>query len=107
MSNNGKLQNPDALHPSTPDTVALVDAVGARYEQLRREWKRIRGVDLKIPKTLHIELGIVKKVWSRHRSGDMRNSLSELRATKVLAQWTVDVNKVLRNQEPEIIEWKD
>ena len=95
------LQHGNMLKPSEPDTVALADAVESRFLDLCGSWQRIRGVDLPLPQILDSDLLRWREMLVRHRKGDFRNTESELKSVKVVAQWTLDMNAELRNQKPQ------
>ena len=97
----------NVLHPSEPDTVELGYAVEQRFLDLLSAYQRIHGEVLNIPIQLDRDILRWREMRIRHRGGDLQNTDSELTSTKVIAQWTLDVNAKLRNQKPVTIEWKD
>jgi hypothetical protein len=102
---NGKPIHLNVLKPSTADAIALAQAVEERFLDLCSNWQRIRGEEMPIPKSLDHDLMLWRTARVRHKRGDFRNTEAELRATKAVAQWTVDRNCELRNQEPRTVDW--
>lgn len=100
------LQHVHVLKPSHPDTVALGSCVENRYIDLAGLYRRLRGMDLIPPVSLHGDLRHWRNMRRRHRAKDYRNSEAELRATQTVASWTVDLNCELRNQERESLAWE-
>ena len=94
------------LKPSEMDTISLADAVESRFLDLCHAWMRIRAVHLPIPSELDKDLLLWRTMRVRHKRGDFRNTDDELRATRAVAQFTVDYNRTLRNQPPEKVTWK-
>ena len=95
------------LHPSDLDTVELGQAVEDRFLDLCGTYLRIRGETLPIPQQLYPDMLRWREMRVRHRAGDLRNTESELRSVKALAQWTVDENLALRGQQAVVVEWKE
>jgi hypothetical protein len=106
---NGKLptRHKDALRPSSPDDVALADAVEARFLDLCVAWLRVKGVELTPPQSLDGAVLLWRRMRVRHKQGDFRNSDSELKAVKEVAQWTLDCQCELRNQPKQTLVWKE
>lgn len=109
--NNGKKRkdnrHTNKLVPSDKDGILLCAAVQTRFLDLCESYRRIRGVDLIPPPELDSDMYLWRQMTVRHKSGDYRNTLDELNAVKRVAQWTVDVNSLLRGQEPVALEWKE
>jgi len=95
------------LKPSSKDTLLLFTAVGERMEDVIGTWRRVNQTDLLIPEVLYTEVQFWNRMKVRYEKGDMRNTRDELRALRLLAQWSLDMNCKLRNQVPKIIQWKD
>lgn len=93
------------LQKSSADDIALSMAVQSRFVELCGAYRRIRGVDLVPPSDLDSDLFHWRTMAVRHRQGDFRNSEEELKSLRTIAQWTVDVNRELRNQPPQKIDW--
>lgn len=102
-----KIRHFDRLYPSIPDTIALAEAVESRFLDLCAAYRRIRGVDLAIPKELDGDMLRWRQLRVRHKQNDFRNTEAELEATKEIATWTVQVNSALRNQGPKHIVWRE
>ena len=93
------------LSPSSVDTVKLSLAVDSRFRDLFDAYLRIRGVMLSMPRELDKDMLRWREMFIRHRKGDYRNTHSELRSLRTIAQWTVDVNRSIRNQKPMKVIW--
>ncbi len=93
------------LFQSNPDTVALGEAVESRFLTLCEGWARKRGEKLPISKSVHRDLFCWRQMRVRHRQGDNRNTLSELKSMKAMAQWTVTMNCELRGQDDKQVAW--
>lgn len=128
---NGKLRHINVLRPSSPDTVALGQAVEERFLTVLELYFRHNGKQLIPPTSLDPDMLRWRQMRIRHRcpccqgkrvliikdrmccdncgfAGDYRNTEAELRSTQAIAQWTVDVNARLRGQpSPGLIQWKD
>ena len=102
---NGRLIHTQALQPSSQDTIALADAVESRFLNLCASWLRVNGVTIPIPEHLNTDLMLWRAIRVRHKRGDFRSTDDELKATKVIGQWTVDMNNLLRNQPEMKINW--
>jgi hypothetical protein len=89
------------------DAYELGAAVETRFLDLCKSWLRIKQEEVPIPDSMNRDLLLWRQMRVRHKQGDRRNSESELRATKTIAQWTVDMNNTLRNQPEAIVQWKD
>jgi hypothetical protein len=103
----GELRHKDMLHPSSQDDVALADAVEQRFLDVCGSWLRVKGVELVPPESLNSDMLLWRRMRVRHNQGDFRNSDSELKATQVVAQWTLDCQCELRNQPKQTIKWRD
>lgn len=95
------LQHGSMLKPSEQDTVALAMAVEDRFLDLCGAWLRVKGVEIPIPESMNPDMLRWREMRVRHRRGDFRNSEAELKSTKAIAQWTLDMNASLRNQQPQ------
>ncbi len=84
---------------STADCIALGQAVEERFLDLCHAHLRIRGCELPIPRSLDSDVLRWRAMRIRHKRGDFRNTESEWSSTKAVAQWTLDVNSQLRNQQ--------
>lgn len=95
----------DPLLSSTPDMIALAEAVESRFLKLCEGWLHKRGEKLPISKLVHRDLFRWRQMRVRHRQGDNRNTQSELKSTKAIAQWTVTMNCELRGQPDKQLVW--
>lgn len=95
----------DLLKPSTPDTIALSDAIESRFKSLCHAYARLRGMELGIPKKLDSDFLRWRTMAVRHKKGDFRNTISERQSIQTIAQWLVDTNAAIRNQPAKVIEW--
>ena len=102
-----KMQNNNALLPSSVDSIQLAEAIEYRYFEITALHERINGTELMFPKELDQAVISWREVRVRHKAGDYRNSEEELRMIKIIAQWTVDVNNSLRNQPTKKIAWSN
>ena len=104
---NGKAIHKDQLTASSPDTVALAEAVESRFLDVCGSWLRIKGIELVPPPSMNNAMLLWRTMRVRHNGGDYRNSLAELQATKDVAQWTLDCQCELRNQPKKTLTWKE
>lgn len=95
------------LSDSMMDTVALAQAVEERFELLLASWLQKRGMPLLPPASLDRALLGWRMMRVRHKGGDLRNTLDEVKCTREVAQWTVEMNCILRNQPVKRIDWGD
>ncbi len=93
------------LFHSTPDVIALAEAIESRFLTLCEGWLKKRGKKLPISKSVHRDLFRWRVMRVRHRQGDNRNTQSELKSTKFIAQWTITMNCELRGQDDKQIAW--
>jgi len=98
---------PDVLVPSNSDCIQLAEAVNDRVQDLMRTHRVMQGMDLHAPVEMKSDFVRWQAMLKRHRSGDMRHRKSELMATRAVAQWSVNVQRALRNQPPELVEWRE
>jgi len=91
---------------SSPDTIALGDAVEHRFLNLCQSWLRMRREELFIPSEIDSAMLLWRKMMIRHAQGVFLNTDDELQALKTVAQWTVDMNCNLRGQDHKKVEWK-
>ena len=87
------------LRPSTKDHSALAAAVEDKFLLLCRAHESIRGVQLRVPKSLWSAFFLWRAMRVRHKRGDRRHTAAELSAVKEVAEWTLDVNWELRGQK--------
>lgn len=103
---NGVIIHTDTLGISLMDDIALCEAVEHRFLTLCKVYLQMRGVALIPPKELNADMLRWRQMRGRHRIGDFRHSMDELKSTQRIAQWTLDVNSKLRNQEHITLEWE-
>lgn len=94
------------LLPSTADTVALAQAVEERFVEVCSTYLRVRGDLLTPPAGLNQDMLRWRQMRVRHKRGDFRNTEAEIQSVRTIAQWTVDINCKIRNQEPKKIQWE-
>ena len=97
----------DQLKPSVQDVIALGTAVNARFNDVLDLHFQTKGVPAPISASLDAEIRLWAGMHARHVQGDFRNTDGEKKATRAVAQWTLDMNCVLRGQEKKTLEWKD
>ena len=107
---NGKVHL-NRLFDSEKDTVALGYAVEERFITVTNQWMepppRGKGEPLVPPQALDRDMILWRQMRIRHKQLDFRNTEDELRATKRIALWTLQVNALLVNQPVKTVEWKD
>ncbi len=96
----------DLLQTSRADDIALAQAVEDRFLDLSGTYMRVKGTELVPPPELNADMLAWRKMRVRHKAGDFRHTGSELKSTQRIAQWTLDVNAALRNQETTKMEWR-
>lgn len=104
--NNGRLIT-DNLVPSTPDDVELGRAVEVRTTDMAALYLRVIRKKLIGDKDITNALIRFRSMRIRHNKGDLRHTRSEKNATKAIAQWSLDINNMLRKQPRYVIAWKD
>ena len=104
---NGKVIHGEALKNSSRDDTALAVKVEEGFLTICELYAREHGEPLPIPKELDQHLFRWRSLRVRHKQGDFRNTESEKLSTRVVAQWTIDVNRKLRGQEPMKLQWVD
>ena len=104
---NGQKIHTNMLQPSTQDMVALALAVEERFLDLCAAHRRIKGVEIRIPPSLDRDLLLWRTLRVRHKKGDFRNTDDEKKATRRVAEWSLEQNCLLRGQTYKKIEWSD
>jgi hypothetical protein len=103
---NGKpTRHPDRLIESPMDNVTLCIAVEDRFKTLLEQYFRVTGDQLAPPPSLAKDMYRWRTMAVRFRRGDYRNTDAELKSLRTIAQWTVDENCKLKNQEPKKVNW--
>ena len=104
---NGRPIHANVPRPSDPDTIALSRAVEERFLRLCKSWLKIRGEEMLIPPDMDGDLLRWRSMCVRHRKGDFRHTEAESKSLRTVAQWTLDMNCVLRNQPLIKLVWGD
>ena len=97
----------DLLQESPRDMITLSLAVEDRFKSLCDTHLRLRGKQLTIPKSLQADMVRWRTMAVRHRAGDFRNTNTEKKSVRAIAQWLVNTNCELRNQVTHQLTWKD
>lgn len=107
--NNGKSEivHRNVLVRSDEDIIKLGEAVEERFVGVLDLHLRVLGFPLTPPSDLNNDMILWRTMRMRHQKGDKRNTDDEKRATRRVAQWTLNVNCMLRNQPLQVIHWKD
>lgn len=96
----------DVLKPSDQDTVHLGIAIVPRYQDVMDLYLKTHGIRPKVSADLVKDINLWETMVRRHRSGDVRHTLSESIAIRNVARWTIEINAQLRNQPtPEMPEF--
>ena len=93
------------LLESTVDNIMLCQQVEQRFKELCDSHLRITQEELVPPAELDTDFILWRKMAVRYKDSDYRHSTDELNALRRIAQWTVDVNRRIRNQKPMSVEW--
>ena len=105
---NGKPRHFDRMEPSSPDVVALAEAMEPRFLNVcELQGRESGGGDVQVPQDLEVHFIKWREVLVRHRSGDRRNTPSEYESLKLVAQWTVSEKCRLCKQPDKILQWPD
>lgn len=97
----------DQMKPSRKDAIALVQAVGERYNNLLGSYRNLNGVPLLIPKSLDNDVKVLQRVTFRYMKGDFRHTRAEELSVRAVADWTLVENAKMRNQTLSKVEWRD
>ena len=104
---NGQPVRTNTLVQSSQDMIELGEAVEERFIAVVNLHERSLGFPLLPPTELQNDMLLWRAMVVRHRTGDRRHTADEKRATRRIAQWTLDNNCLLRNQPLQKLEWKD
>jgi len=104
MSNNTP-QHSNVLIPSQPDHYCLVRAVEEKFNEVCLMYQKLVGVDLMVPKHLNPDVIRCNEMRARHKRGDLRHTEAEHRSVKAVAEWLLEVNASIRNQQKPKIVW--
>ena len=111
MSNSNGRKKKDIRHSNMLRPSIEVAKFGGelenRFLDLCESYLRITGNPLVVPKSLDADMLLWRTMMVRHKKVDFRNTEDEFKSLKNIAQWTVDVNNKIRNQEPKTIDWGD
>lgn len=102
-----KLRHGNKLIPSTIDDVELGLALEERFLIICKLWMRVHGTELPIPESLSKDIYHWRQMRVRHNHNDFQHTESEKISVRHVAQWSVDINCELRNQERVVIDWGD
>jgi len=92
------IQHGSMLQPSGT-WVMFGEVVESRFLDLSGSWQRVKGADIPIPHSLNPDILRWREMRVRHKRGDFRHTDAELKSTKNIAQWTLDMNADLRGQK--------
>ena len=95
------------LLQSTGDDVSLVYELSKRLVGLEESWIHYKGTPLPVTEDMKKNLELYNELKLRHMRNDYRHTVDEMKATKEVAQWSVDVNCTLRGQPPITLTWKE
>jgi len=102
-----RLKTSTTLVYSEPDEVGLVRAVEDKFLTICENTLQRTGKKLSVPQELMRAMFLWRQARIRHKNRDFRHSDDEMKATKEVAEWTLEVNAVLRGQkEVPKVEWK-
>lgn len=105
--NGQSIIHTNTLRPATQDEVALAVKVEANFLDLCGSYRRLTGNDLVPPQDMDRDMLAWRQLLIRHRKGDFRCTDAECKCVQVIAQWTVDVNNQIRNQQfVKPIQWR-
>lgn len=103
LLNNGSTK----LAPSKKDVIALGVEIEIRWGELFEAYFKVHKVQLIVPFALESALIRWREMRVRHNKEDYRNTRDEELCTREIADWTLEVNCLLRNQPYVPIEWED
>ncbi len=87
--------------------LVLSAAAVTRFDEVVNLHRDMMQRDAPISQELARDIRLWKQMLVRHSNGDFRHSDAEKRATRNVAQWTVDLNCMLRGQDSRTLTWKD
>ena len=93
------------LNPSTPDLVKLSVAVEERFKIVCELWFREKGTEIMPPRSLDADMLRWRFLAVRYKRGDYRNTEAEKESVKAIAEWTLEVNAILRCQPKPVVDW--
>lgn len=93
------------MKPSNPDNIALPIAVEDRFLRLCNMHMRTLGTELVPPTYLNRAMLRWRELRARHKSGDLRHTDDEIKATQDIADWTLEMNAALTNTPLQKVDW--
>ena len=108
MSKNGKPKKKhirDKLLVSSRDLIMLAESIDIGFKEVVDGYLEKWQQTMEIPSDIKEAIILWRTMIVRHRMGDVRHTEAEKEAIKIVAQWTVDKQMILRNQESKKIEW--
>jgi len=99
------IRGSDVLSVSSKDTITLASCVENRMLELFQSHPKYTGTPLEIPHDILRDIKLWREMRKRHKRNDFRNTHSELKATRIVAQFTIDVHMRIRGQEPVKVVW--
>lgn len=107
MKNRKSGSSSSTLVFSEPDEVGLVRAVEDKFLTVCETSLQRTGNKLDPPRDLMPALFLWRQARIRHKQSDFRHSEDEMKATREVAEWTLEMNAKLRGQaEVPKVEWR-
>jgi len=97
----------EQLVQSTEDMVQLGAALAPRFSLTVSMYRDRWGTPPRIDADRKASIVLWRTMAVRHSTGDWRNTESEEKATKEVAQWCLDLYRMLRGQLTETIKWRE
>lgn len=85
--------------------MTLGHAVEVRFLRLCDEYLREKFEQLTFPSYLDSDVLLWRTMRVRHKSGDYRNTMDEIKATQRIANWTLEVKCELTGTKHVPLEW--
>ena len=104
MAKNQKIHT-NKLKNSVVGDIVLGKAVEVRFLELCKLYLKCTGEQLGIPPEYDADFLRWRTMRVRHKKRDLRNTRDEIKSTRRIAQWTLDVKRDLCAQPREVIEW--
>lgn len=101
MSKRTTTKHTNVMKPSCEGVCQMVQALESRFASLAKFHMKSRMIPLDVPKSMEKDFIRWRRVAIRHHAGDLRHTEAEWESMVTIAQWTLDVNCELRNQEPQ------
>lgn len=93
----------DELNGSTCWDLSMLEGafcIQERFIELADNFHKKWGFPIDIPSEIKSAIILWRQLFLRYRNGDFRHSEDERRAMAEVAQWSLDENRKLRNQDP-------